>query len=103
VSESAVSAKRDWVSFGAKTAQSETPARATAKRRAPGRGRSGKKMRSYPFIWSFRESGRSVGNDIPVVGLVEVTDICQTDTSCRKCLEWIVSPQVLIVMNPKHE
>jgi hypothetical protein len=33
VSESAVSAKRGWGSFGAKPAQSETPARAAAKRR----------------------------------------------------------------------
>jgi hypothetical protein len=42
VSESAVSAKRGWGSFGAKPAQSETPVRAAAKRRPPGRGWSGK-------------------------------------------------------------
>jgi hypothetical protein len=36
VSESAVSAKRGWGSFGAKPAQSETPVRAAAKRRPPG-------------------------------------------------------------------
>jgi len=41
VSESAVSAKRGWVQFGAKPAQSETPVRAAAKRRPSGRGRSG--------------------------------------------------------------
>ena len=46
MSESAVSAKRGWVQFGAKSAQSETPARAAAKRRPPGGGRSGRKMRS---------------------------------------------------------
>jgi hypothetical protein len=44
VSESAVSAKRGWGSFGAKPAQSETPVRAAAKRRPPGRGSSGEKM-----------------------------------------------------------
>ena len=43
MSESAVSAKRGWGSFGAKPAQSETPVRAAAKRRPPGRGRSGEK------------------------------------------------------------
>jgi hypothetical protein len=43
VSESAVSAKRGWGSFGAKPARSETPVRAAAKRRPPGRGRSGDK------------------------------------------------------------
>ena len=40
--ESAVSAKRGWVSFGAKPAHSETPARAAAERRTPGRGEVGK-------------------------------------------------------------
>jgi hypothetical protein len=49
VRESVVSAKRGWVSFGAKPAQSETPARAAAKRRPPGRGCSGKRWRSLPF------------------------------------------------------
>jgi hypothetical protein len=44
VSESAVSAKRCWGQFGAKSAQSETPVRAAAKRRAPERGRSGGKI-----------------------------------------------------------
>jgi hypothetical protein len=47
VRESAVSAKTAlgfW--FGAKPAQSETPAGAAAKRRPPGIGRSGEKMRS---------------------------------------------------------
>ena len=39
--ESAVSAKRFCFMFGAKPAQSETPVRAAAKRRPPGRGRSG--------------------------------------------------------------
>ena len=34
MSESAVSAKRGWVQFGAKPAQSETPVRAAAKRRS---------------------------------------------------------------------
>ena len=43
MSESAVSAKRGWGSFGAKPAQSETTVRAAAKRRPPGRGRSQKK------------------------------------------------------------
>jgi hypothetical protein len=43
VSESAVSAKRGWFSFGAKPAQPEAPARAAAKRRPLGRGRSGEK------------------------------------------------------------
>ncbi len=46
MSESVVSAKRGWVLFGAKPAQSETPVRAAAKRRPPGRGRSGTKTRS---------------------------------------------------------
>jgi hypothetical protein len=41
VSEGAVSAKRSWVQFGAKPAQSEARVRAAAKRRPPGRGRSG--------------------------------------------------------------
>jgi hypothetical protein len=40
VSESAVSAKRGWGSFGAKPAQFETPVRAAS----TGRGRSEKKM-----------------------------------------------------------
>ena len=40
--ESAVSAKRFCFMFGAKPPQSETPVRAAAKRRPPGRGRSGK-------------------------------------------------------------
>ena len=43
MSESAVSAKRSWVWFGAKPAQSEALVRAAAKRRSPGRARSGKK------------------------------------------------------------
>ena len=43
MSESAVSAKRGWGSFGAKPAQSETPVRGAAKRRPPGGGRSGEK------------------------------------------------------------
>jgi len=47
VSESAVSAKRGWGSFGAKPAQSETPVRAAAKRRPPAQRRSGRKSRSY--------------------------------------------------------
>jgi hypothetical protein len=42
VSESAVSAKRGWVSFGAKPAQSETPVRAAAKRRPPEEAEVGK-------------------------------------------------------------
>ena len=50
MSESAVSAKRSWGSFGAKPAQSETPVRAAAKRRPAGRGRSGWKMRSQPLL-----------------------------------------------------
>jgi hypothetical protein len=49
VSESAVNAKRSWVWFGAKPAQSETPVRAAAERRPPGRGRSGEKTRSPPL------------------------------------------------------
>jgi len=49
VSESAVSAKRGWGYFGAKPAQSETPVRAAAKRRPPGRGGSGKRWRSLPL------------------------------------------------------
>jgi hypothetical protein len=47
VSESAASVKRFGFMFGAKPAQSETPVRAAAKRRPPGRGRSGRKARSY--------------------------------------------------------
>jgi hypothetical protein len=46
VSDSAVSAKRGWIQFGAKPAQSETPARAAAERRPLGRGRSGQKPHS---------------------------------------------------------
>ena len=42
VRESAVSAKRVGFMFGAKPAQSETPVRAAAERRPPGRGRSRK-------------------------------------------------------------
>ena len=49
MSESGVSAKRGWGSFGAKPAQSETPVRAAAKRRPPGRERSGKRWRSPQF------------------------------------------------------
>ena len=48
MSESAVSAKRGWGQFGAKPAQSETPDRAAAKRRPPGRGRSGKEEAKLP-------------------------------------------------------
>jgi hypothetical protein len=48
VRESAASAKRVWFMFGAKPAQSETPVRAAAKRRPPGRGRSGKKDAKLP-------------------------------------------------------
>lgn len=47
--EGAVSAKRGWVSFGAKPAQSETLVRAAAKRRPPGRGRSGTMGRSSDY------------------------------------------------------
>ena len=50
MSESAASAKPAlglW--FGAKPAQSETPVRAAAKRRPPGRGRSERKTRSYLY------------------------------------------------------
>ena len=47
MSESAVSAKRGWGSFGAKPAQSETPVRAAAKRRPPGRGRGGKRRVAF--------------------------------------------------------
>jgi hypothetical protein len=47
VRESAVSAKRFCFMFGAKPAQSETPVRAAAKRRSPGRGVVGSKTRSY--------------------------------------------------------
>ena len=56
MSESAVSAKRGWGSFGAKAAQSETPVRAAAKRRPPGRGRSEEKMRSLHrrLKWKYR-------------------------------------------------
>ena len=43
MSESAASAKRSWVLFGVKPAQSKTTVRAAAKRRPPGRGRSGRK------------------------------------------------------------
>jgi len=53
VSESVVSAKCGWVSFGTKLAQSETPVRAAAKRRPPGRGRSGMKMRSHAYASQF--------------------------------------------------
>jgi hypothetical protein len=41
VSESAVRAKRSWGSFGAQPARPETPVRAAAEQRPPGRGRSG--------------------------------------------------------------
>jgi hypothetical protein len=47
VSESAESAKRGWVWFGAKPAQSETPVRAAVKRRPPESGEVEKKRRSY--------------------------------------------------------
>jgi hypothetical protein len=46
VRESAASAKRFCFMFGAKPAQSETSVRAAAKRRQPGRGRSGMMGRS---------------------------------------------------------
>jgi hypothetical protein len=49
VSESAVSAKRGWVQFGAKSAPSETPVRAAAKRRCTRRADVGKRWRSLPF------------------------------------------------------
>ena len=48
MSESAVSVKRGWVSFGAKPAQSETPVRAAVKRRPLGGGRSGRKDAKLP-------------------------------------------------------
>jgi hypothetical protein len=48
VSEGAARAKRFWFMFGATPAQSETPARAAAKRRPPGRGRSGTKDAKLP-------------------------------------------------------
>jgi hypothetical protein len=58
VSESAVSAKRGWGSFGAKPAQSEAPVRAAAMRRPPGGDRSGEKeWRSLPF----QKDGWSLG------------------------------------------
>ena len=44
MSESAVSAKQGWGSFGAKPARSETPVRAAAKRRPPLGGPSGGKV-----------------------------------------------------------
>lgn len=53
MSESAASAKRGRVLFGAKPAQSETPVRAAAERRPPGRGwseKSGKATSSFVFI-----------------------------------------------------
>jgi hypothetical protein len=67
VSESAVSAKRGWGSFGAKPAQSETPVGAAAKRRPPGRGRSEKKMRSRR-VWVFVVCG---GYGAKTVGGIE--------------------------------
>jgi hypothetical protein len=51
VSESAVSAKRGWGSFGAKPAQSETPVRAAAKRR-PTRKRAQWKEDAQPPLTS---------------------------------------------------
>ena len=60
MSESAVSAKRGWGSFGAKPAQSETPVRAAAKRRPPGRGRSGEKG-AEPFRSEVTD-GLSIGD-----------------------------------------
>jgi hypothetical protein len=48
VSEGAGSAKCVWFMFGAKPAQSETPARAAAKRRPLVRGHSGKKDAKLP-------------------------------------------------------
>ena len=54
MSESVVSAKRVWSWFGAKPAQSETPVRAAAKRRPPGRGRSERKREAtLPSIQRF--------------------------------------------------
>jgi hypothetical protein len=47
VSESAVSAKHGWGSFGAKPAQSETPVRAAAKRRSTRKRAKWDKLRSY--------------------------------------------------------
>jgi len=49
VSESAVSAKRGWGWFGAKPAQSETPVRAAAKQRPPGRGGVGEDSVAFRF------------------------------------------------------
>ena len=43
MSESAASAKRSWVLFGAKPAQSEATVRAAGKRRPPGGEQVGKK------------------------------------------------------------
>jgi hypothetical protein len=51
VSESAVSAKRVCFMFGAKPAQSETPVRAAAKRRPPGRGAVDRRREAINFWW----------------------------------------------------
>jgi hypothetical protein len=62
VSESTVSAKRGWGLFGAKPARSETPVRAAAKRRPPGRGRSGRKMRSLLLGFLYQDSAMTEWN-----------------------------------------
>ena len=49
MSESVVSAKRGWVLFGAKPAQSETPDRAAAKRCPPEEADVGKDGVAFPF------------------------------------------------------
>jgi hypothetical protein len=57
VRESAVRAKRGWVWFGASPARSETPVRAAAKRRPPGRGRSDQNKKKKTGQGAAREAG----------------------------------------------
>ena len=59
VRESAVSAKRGCFMFGAKPAQSETPVRAAAERRPPGRGGVERRRgATYVFVYIFFQRNR---------------------------------------------
>ena len=74
MSESAVSAKRFCFMFGAKPAQSETPVRAAAKRRPPGRGAVEGRRAANNFRWTgperevlfYLEMGSAVGGGLNV-------------------------------------
>ena len=58
MSESAVSAKRGWGSFGVRPAQSETPARAAAKRRPPGGGAVKRRCEAHQWVQLDRNRNR---------------------------------------------